>query len=182
MDIITKLTFDYNNIDFHVNVICLNEDHTFNENWRMTDKHEGGVTVQNLEAGRNSYRYAVPLFTSIAEETNYCREQGSSNPSADAYASLQRMLRRDIHASDYCFSVSAFTKDGKIQLINNEHIGYSFNYSYHDSDSLEEIASRELLEMKGEIIARAVECAKDLVNGIATITAFIEAQEKGDSI
>lgn len=182
MDIITKLTFDYNNIDFHVNVICLNEDLTFADNWRMTDKHEGGVTVQNLDADRNSYRYAVPLFTSIAEETNYCREQGSSNPSADAYASLQRMLRRDLNASDYCFSVSAFTKDGKIQLINNEHIGYSFNYSYHDSDSLEEIAGRELLEMKGEIIDRAVECAKDLVNGMSAITAFIEAQEKGDSI
>lgn len=182
MDIITKLTFDYDNIDFHVNVICLNEDITFADNWRMTDKHEGGVTVQNLDADRNSYRYAVPLFTSIAEETNYCREQGSSNPSADAYASLQRMLRRDIHARDYCFSVSAFTKDGKIQLINNEHIGYSFNYSYHDSDSLEEIASRELEEMKGEIIARAVECAKEMISGMSTITAFIEAQEKSDSI
>lgn len=182
MDIITKLTFDYNNIDFHVNVVCLNEDITFAENWRMTDKHEGGVTVQNLEANLGSYRYAVPLFTSIAETTKYFHDNGSSNPSAEAYAHLQRVLRRDIHASDYCFSVSAFTKDGKIQLINNEHIGYSFNYSYLDSDSLEEIASRELEEMKGEIIARAVECAKDLVNGMSAINAFIEAQEKGDSI
>lgn len=182
MDIITKLTFDYNNIDFHVNVICLNEDSTFADNWRMTDEHEGGHTVQNLDADRNSYRYAVPLFTSIAEEINNCRENGSSNPSADAYASLQRMLRRDINASDYCFRVSAFTKDGKIQLINNEFIGHNFNYSYHDSNSLEEVASCELVEMKGEIIERAVECAKEMINGIATITAFIEAQEKDDLI
>ncbi|QND44239.1 hypothetical protein [Providencia phage vB_PreS-PatoteraRojo] len=182
MDIITKLTFDYNNIDFHVNVICLNEDHTFNENWRMTDEHEGGVTVQNLDADRGSYRYAVPLYTSVAEQVQTFRDGGASNPSAEAYAHLQRVLRRDLNASDYCFSVSAFTKDGKIQLINNEFIGHSFNYSYHDSYSLEEIASSELVDIKGEIIERAVECAKEMISGIETVSAFIAAQEKDDLI
>ena len=180
MDIITKLTFDYNNIDFHVNVICLNEYSLFEDNWRMTDEHEGGRTVQNLDADRGSYRYAVPLYTSIAETINEFREGGSSNPSAEAYAHLQRVLRRDLNASDYCFSVSAFTKDGKIQLINNEFIGHSFNYSYHDSYSLEEIASSELVEIKDEIIERAVECAKEMISGIESVTAFIEAQAKDD--
>jgi hypothetical protein len=180
MDIRTNLTFDYNGIKFDARVICLNENAFFSDDWRLTDTPEYGYTVLNVEAERNSFLYAVPLNTSFAEEIERFANAGYSNAEAVATRYLQNLLRRDLNASDYLFSVNATTADGKITLIDSEYIGGSFNYSYLDEHSLEERASCELLEIKGEIIERAVECAKDLVNGMSTITAFIEAQEKDD--
>ena len=67
-------------------------------------------------------------------------KQGRENPSAAAYQTLQDQLVRDISASDYGFSVSAFV--GGVEILTDEYAGCGFDYSYDDDGSLLDAARR----------------------------------------
>ena len=166
MDHIESFNFENNGVQFTVDVICYNEFAIFGDLWKMTDDHQGGVTIANPEAGRNSYKYGVPQQLTLAELASAYAKQGRKNPSREAYESLQSQLERDLNASDYGFQVSAEI-DG-VTLFYDENLGCSFDYSYHDDGDLLDAAQEvfkehgidqdaiDLAKVKaGEIVAQA---------------------------
>ena len=58
MDVIERFSFDQDGIEFSVAVVCYNEFALFGDLYKMTDTHQGGVTVQNPNHHRNSYKFA----------------------------------------------------------------------------------------------------------------------------
>ena len=166
MDRIERFNFDNNGVKFTVSVICYNEYAGFSDQWVMTDAHQGGVTIANPEADRNSYKYGVPQQCMLAELASSYAKQGRENPSREAYESMQNQLTRDLNASDYGFQVSAEI-DG-VTLFDDENLGCSFDYSYHDDGDLLDAAQEvfkehgidqdaiDLAKVKaGEIVAQA---------------------------
>lgn len=166
MDTIETFGFENNGVQFTVNVICYNKYAGFGDQWKMTDAHKGGVTIANPEADRNSYKYGIPQQCTLAELASSYAKQGRENPSREAYESLQSQLERDLNASDYGFQVSAEI-DG-VTLFDDENLGCSFDYSYHDDGDLLDAAQEvfkeygtdkdaiDLAKVKaGEIVAQA---------------------------
>ena len=156
MDIIETFSFSKNGVNFTVGVVCYQEFAGFSDQWEMTDKHQGGVTIANPDPHRNSYKYGVPVQCSLAELSRAYAEQGRDNPSSEAYQSLQDQLRRDISASDYGFLVSA-EMDG-VNLFFNESLGCAFDWSYEDEARLEDAARDVFFGNGGE--DEAIELAK----------------------
>lgn len=166
MDRIESFNFENNGVKFTVSVICYNECAIFGDLWKMTDDHQGGVTIANPEADRSSYKYGIPQQCTLAELASSYAKQGRENPSREAYESLQNELTRDINASDYGFQVSAEI-DG-VTLFDDENLGCSFDYSYHDDGDLLDAAQEVFKEhgidqdaiglakvKAGEIVAQA---------------------------
>ncbi|HDR2377230.1 TPA: hypothetical protein QCH88_004485, partial [Enterobacter asburiae] len=107
MDTIETFNYSENGIDFSVDVVCFNTNDTFGDEWELTDDHQGGITVKNPNADRNSYKYAIPLQYSLKERIADLIARGDDNPSRHAYEAAQDALERDLNASDYGFSVTA---------------------------------------------------------------------------
>lgn len=147
-DIIETFKFSRNLIDFTVNVVNAYTNDGFGDQWKMTDTHEGGVTIQNKEADRNSFKFAIPQQVSLSELTKEYAKQGRANPSQEAYDSLQRQLMRDIDASDYYFTVTAYA--GSYLLLDNAVIGCGFDYSYQDQGNLLDVAREVWSDYNGE--------------------------------
>ena len=156
MDTIETFGFENNGVQFTVNVICYNEYAGFGDQWKMTDAHKGGVTIANLEADRNSYKYAIPQQCTLAELSADYAKQGRENPSSEAYQSLQRQLSRDLNASDYGFQVSAEI-DG-VKLFDDENLGCAFDWSWEDDNSLLDAAQDVFNEY--DVNQDAIELAK----------------------
>lgn len=154
---IENFKFTKDGIDFSVDVVCYDQYAFFQDEWKMTDKHEGGVTVKNDNFDRGSYKYAIPLQYSLAERTKDLLEQGNENPSATAYENAQKALQRDLNASDYGFRVLAEI-DGII-LLDDESMGCSFDYSYHDDCTLLEAA--ELCWKEHDLENESLDLAKE---------------------
>lgn len=173
-DIIETFKFSRNSIDFTVNVVCAQCYDGFGDQWKMTDTHEGGVTIKNADAGRNSYKYAIPQQTTLAELASYYAAQGRENPSREAYESLQRQLSRDINASDYYFTVDATA--GSHTLLDGAVIGCGFDYSYDDEGSLLDAAREVWKEHDGEAEAleEATKAAHDLLEGVDVLKSIVE--------
>lgn len=173
-DIIETFNFSRNNIDFTVNVVCAQCYDGFDDQWKMTDTHEGGVTIKNSDAGRNSYKYAIPQQTTLAELASYYAEQGRENPSREAYESLQRQLSRDINASDYYFTVDATA--GSHTLLDGAVIACGFDYSYDDEGSLLDAAQEVWKEHDGEAEAleEATKAARVLLEGVNVLKSIVE--------
>lgn len=171
---IEHFNFDHAGIDFRVDVICYNEYSAFEDEWKMTDDHKGGVTVQNPDAGRNSYKFAIPLNYSLAERMRDLAARGDDNPSANAYQAAQDALQRDINASDYGFQVSASI--GNVELLDSVTLGCSFDYSYHDDGDLlsnaEEVFNEN--EIKGEAIEAAIKAAGGLLANMDTLKKLVD--------
>ena len=145
---IETFKFSANGINFTANVVSYDCNDTFNDEWKMTDDHEGGVTVQNPNACRNSYKYGIPLNYSLAERVRDLTAKGDSNPSANAYRAAQEALERDLSANDYGIQVSAEI-DG-IELYQAENMVCGFNYSYDDPTTLLEEAQAVFKDYDGE--------------------------------
>lgn len=173
-DIIETFNFSRNNINFIVNVVCAYTFDGFGDQWKMTDTHEGGVTIKNPDAGRNSYKYAIPQQTTLAELASAYAAQGRENPSLEAYESLQRQLSRDITASDYYFTVYATA--GSHTLLDGAVIGCGFDYSYDDEGSLLDAAQEVWKEHDGEAEAleEATKAARDLLEGVNVLKSIVE--------
>lgn len=173
-DIIETFNFSRNNIDFTVNVVCAYTFDGFGDQWKMTDTHEGGVTITNPDADRNSFKYAIPQQVSLAELTADYAKAGRANPSQEAYDSLQRQLSRDINANDYYFTVDATA--GSHTLLDGAVIGCGFDYSYDDEGQLLDVAREVWSDYNGEeeAISEAVQVARDLLEGVDVLKSIVE--------
>ena len=173
-DIIETFNFSRNNVDFTVNVVCAYTNDGFGDQWKMTDTHEGGVTISNSEADRNSFKYAIPQQCTLAQLTKEYAAQGRENPSREAYDSLQRQLMRDINASDYYFTVDASA--GSHTLLDGAVIGCGFDYSYEDQGSLLDVAREVWSDYNGEeeALSEAVQAARDLLDGVDVLKSIVE--------
>lgn len=169
MNTIESFSFSHGNIDFTVNVVCYDEFALFSDLWKMTDEHQGGITVQNPQAGRDSYKYGIPLQFSLAERIASLREAKVENPCATAYQQAQEALTRDLNASDYGFQVTA--EINGVTLLDGETLGCSFDYSYDDEENLLDMA-KDVFKGNGiqdEAIAAAKTTADNILRQIKAL-------------
>ena len=173
MNIIESFEIESGELNVSVSVICFDCNDGFSDQWEGTDKHQGGVTIKNPDAGRNSWKYYIPKQTSLPELAAAYAKQGRENPSSAAYQSLQEQLVRDISASDYGFKVSAFV--GGVEVLAGEYVGCGFDYSYDDEGSLLDraICVWDEYGTTDEVIGMAKKAAADIVAASPVLTAFI---------
>ena len=105
MRAIESFEIEAGELNIMVSVVCFECFDGFSDMWEGTDKHQGGVTITNPEADRNSWNYFIPKQYTLADLAAAFARQGCENPSGEAYQSLQDQLVRDLHACDYGFSV-----------------------------------------------------------------------------
>ena len=173
MSIIESFEIESGELNISVSVICFDCNDGFSDQWEGTDKHQGGVTIKNPDAGRNSWKYFIPNQCTLSELAAAYAKQGRDNPSAAAYQSLQEQLVRDISASDYGFEVSAFV--GGVEILTDGYAGCGFDYSYDDEGDLLDEARRVWDEYGTleEVIGMAKKSAADIVAASTVLTAFI---------
>ena len=174
MSIIETFEIESGELNIIVSVICFDCNDGFSDQWEGTNKHHGGVTIKNLDAGRNSYKYFIPRQVSLSELAAAYAKQGREKPSAAAYQSLQNQLERDITASDYGFRVNAYI--GDILVLDGEYIGCGFDYSYDDEGSLLDRATCVWDEYgtTDEVIGMAKKAAADILESVPALTLFIK--------
>ena len=160
-------------LKIEVSVICFECNDGFSDQWEGTDKHHGGVTIKNPDAGRNSYKYFIPQQCTLSELAAAYANQGRDNPSAAAYQSLQDQLVRDIHACDYGFNVSAYI--GDVELLADENVGCGFDHSIFDDDDLTTAARRVWSEYDttADVIELAKKSAANILAASPVLSAFI---------
>ena len=173
MRAIESFEIEAGELSINVSVICFDCNDSFSDQWEGTDKHQGGVTITNPEADRNSWNYFIPKQYTLADLAADYAKQGRDNPSAAAYQSLQDQLVRDLHACDYGFSVSAFV--GGVEILTDEYAGCGFDYSYDDEGDLLDAARRvwDEYDTTAEVIEMAKKSAADIVAASPVMTAFI---------
>ena len=173
MRAIESFEIELGELSINVSVICFDCYDGFSDQWEGTDKHQGGETITNLEADRNSWKYFIPKQYTLADLAADYAKQGRDNPSGAAYQSLQDELMRDIHACDYGFSVSAYI--GDVELLADENVGCGFDYSYDDEGDLLDEARRVWDEYGTleEVIGMAKKSAADIVAASPVLTSFI---------
>ena len=173
MRAIESFEIESGELNITVSVICFDCNDGFSDQWEGTDKHQGGVTIANPEADRNSWKYFIPKQCTLSELAAAYAKQGRDNPSGAAYQSLQEQLERDLSASDYGFKVSAFV--GVVEVLAGEFVGCGFDYSYDDEGGLLD-AARRVWDEYGtleEVIGMAKKAAADIVAASPVLTAFI---------
>ena len=173
MRAIESFEIEFGDLNIMVSVVCFECFDGFSDMWEGTDKHQGGVTITNPDADRNSWKYFIPKQCTLAELAASYAKQGRDNPSGEAYQALQEQLMRDISASDYGFSVSAFV--GDVEILTDEYVGCGFDYSYDDEGDLLD-AARRVWDEYGtleEVIGMAKKAAADIVAASPVLTAFI---------
>lgn len=136
------------------------------DSWEFTDKHHGGVTVKNPNYERNGYKYAIPLNYSLSCLASDYAKQGRENPSLEAYASMQKSLKRDLEASEYYLAAKVVDANGNT-VLDSFSIGYVFDWSYLDGDDLEDRLKKEVSNAgaESEVLER-LEALKDSVMNI----------------
>lgn len=160
-------------LNIMVSVVCFECFDCFSDMWEGTGKHQGGVTITNLEADRNSWKYFIPKQYTLADLAADYAKQGRDNPSGEAYQALQDQLIRDIHACDYGFKVSAYV--GGVEVLADTYVGCGFDYSYDDEGSLLDEARRvwDEYDTTKDVIEMAKKAAADIVAASPVLTAFI---------
>ena len=173
MRAIESFEIELGELNIMVSVVCFECFDGFADQWAGTDKHHGGVTITNLEADRNSWKYFIPKQCTLSELAADYAKQGRANPSGAAYQALQDQLMRDVHACDYGFKVSAYI--GDVELLADESVCCGFDYSYDDEGGLLDEARRVWDEYGTleEVIGMAKKAAADIVAASPVLTAFI---------
>lgn len=169
----TSFVIESGDLTINVSVICFDCNDGFSDQWEGTDKHQGGVTIKNPNADRNSYKYFIPKQCTLAELASSYAARGDGNPSGAAYQSLQDQLERDIEALDYGFEVSVYL--GGVELIHGVSVGCGFDYSCLDEGGLIEEARRVWDEfgVTDEATEYAKIAAREIVNAAGVLSAFI---------
>ena len=173
MRAIESFGIEVGELSINVSVICFECFDGFPDMWEGTDKHQGGVTIKNPTADRNSYEYFIPKQISLSELAADYAKQGRDNPSGEAYKALQDQLSRDLNACDYGFMVSAYV--GGVEILTDEYAGCGFDYSYDDEGDLLD-AARRVWDEYGttkEVIGMAKKAAADIVAASPVLSAFI---------
>lgn len=145
MSTITIFKTAKSGVEFTVSVVHYGAWDGFSDQWEMTDKHIGGVTVTNPEylgryASFGSRKFGIPQQCSLSELSAAYAKQGRQNSSVEAYASLQNQLLRDMNANEYGFAVNANV--GGVVLLDAEPCGFCFDWSSHDNEDLETVAQQ----------------------------------------
>ena len=166
-------TIESQSAEIHVSVVSFDGFDAFDEMWEGTDKHQGGVTIKNPEAGRGSWQYFVPQQTSLSELASAYAAQGIPNASAEAYTTLQGPLERDLCACDYGFRASVTV--GAVEVVQDEYVGCCFNHSYLDDADLETTAWTVWDECgcTAEVVSTAVDKAKEMLAAVPVLNAFV---------
>lgn len=172
MRAIESFEIESGELNITVSVICFDCNDGFSDQWEGTDKHQGGVTITNPDADRNSWKYYTPKQCTLSELAAAYAEQGRDNPSGAAYQSLQEQLQRDINACDYGFKVSAFV--GGVEVLAGEFVGCGFDHSAYDEDDLNTAARRVWGEYgtTEEVIEMAKKAAADILASVPALTEF----------
>ena len=166
-------TIESQSAEIHVSVISLDSFDAFDEMWEGTDKHQGGVTIKNPEATRDSWQYFIPVQTSLSELAAAYAAQGIHNASAEAYTALQYQLKRDLCACDYGFRASVVVAG--IEVVRDEYVGCCFDHSYLDDEDLETTA-RAVWDECGcaaEVVSAAVDKVKEMLAAVPVLNAFV---------
>ena len=173
MSIIESFEIESGELNITVSAICFDCNDGFSDQWEGTDKHQGGVTIKNPNADRNSWKYFIPQQTSLSELAAAYAKQGRENPSSAAYQSMQEQLMRDITASDYGFKVSAYV--GGVEVLADTYVGCGFDYSYDDEGSLLDCAVCvwDEYDTTKDVIELAKKAAADIVAASPVLSAFI---------
>ena len=172
MRAIESFEIELGDLNIMVSVVCFECFDGFSDMWEGTDKHQGGVTIANPEADRNSWKYFIPKPCTLAGLAADYAKQGRDSPSAEAYQSMQDQLMRDLHACDYGFSVSAFV--GGVEVLADTYVGCGFDYSYDDEGDLLD-AARLVWDEYGtldEVIGMAKKAAADILESVPALTLF----------
>ena len=172
MSIIESFEIESGELNISVSVICFDCNDGFSDQWEGTDKHHGGVTIKNPNAVRNSYKYFIPQQCTLSELAAAYTKQGRENPSAAAYQSMQEQLMRDISASDYGFRATAYI--GDILVLDDEHMGCGFDYSYDDEGSLLDraICVWDEYDTTADVIEMAKKSAANILESVPALTLF----------
>lgn len=173
MRAIESFEIEVGDLNIMVSVVCYGCFDGFSDMWEGTDKHQGGVTIKNPIADRNSYNYFIPKQCTLAELAADYAKQRCDDPSGEAYQALQDQLIRDITASDYGFMVSAYV--GGVEVLADTYVGCGFDYSYDDEGDLLD-AARRVWDEYGtteEVIGMAKKAAADIVAASPVLSAFI---------
>lgn len=166
-------TIESQSAEIHVSVTSLDSFDDFDEMWEGTDEHQGGVTIKNPAANRDSWQYFIPRQTSLSELASAYAAQGIHNASAEAYTALQYQLERDLCACDYSFRASVVVAG--IEVVQDEHVGYCFSHSYLDDEDLEATA-RAIWDECGctaEVVSAAVDKVKEMLAAVPVLNAFV---------
>ena len=172
MNIVKSFEIESGELNITVSVICFDCNDGFSDQWEGTDTHQGGVTIKNPDAGRNSWKYFIPKQCTLAELAAAYAKQGRENPSAAAYQSMQEQLMRDITASDYGFRATAYI--GDILVLDDRHVGCGFDYSYDDEGPLLDAARLvwDEYDTTADVIELAKKAAADILACIPALSEF----------
>ena len=174
MRAIESFEIESGELNITVSVICFDCNDGFSDQWEGTDTHQGGVTIKNPDAGRNSWKYFIPKQCTLAELAASYAKQCRHNVRGNAYQALREQLERDLHACDYGFKVSAFV--GGVEVLADEIVGYGFDHSIFDGRDLLS-AARLFWDEYGtleEVIGMAKKAAADIVAASPVLKAFIK--------
>ena len=166
-------TIESQSAEIHVSIVSFNSFDDFDEMWEGTDEHQGGVTIKNPKATRDSWQYFVPRQTSLSELASAYAAQGIPNASAEAYTALQYQLERDLCACDYSFRASVTL--GDVEVVHDENVWCCFNHSYLDDEDLETTA-RAVWDECGctaEVVSAAVDKVKEMLAAVPVLNAFV---------
>lgn len=172
MRAIESFEIESGELSINVSVICFECFDGFSDMWEGSDKHQGGVTITNPDADRNSWRFFIPKQYTLADLAADYAKQGRYNPSGEAYRSLQDQLVRDIHACGCGFSVSAFV--GGVEILTDEYAGCGFDYSFYDEGDLLSAARRVWDEygITEEVVEMAKKAAREIVKAAPVLSSF----------
>ncbi len=173
MRAIESFEIESGELNITVSVICFDCNDGFSDQWEGTDTHQGGVTIKNPDADRNSWKYFIPKQCTLAELAASYAKQGRHNVRSNAYQALGEQLERDLHACDYGFMVSAYV--GGVEVLADEYVGCGFDHSIFDDDDLITTARRvwDEYDTTAEVIGMAKKAAADIVAASPVLTAFI---------
>lgn len=166
-------TIETQSADINVSIIPFGSYAAFGEMWEYTNKHQGGVTIQNPGSTRDSLQYFIPHGTSLSELASAYAAQGIPNASAEAYTALQHQLKRDLCACDYGFRASVTV--GGVEVMQDEYVGCSFNHSYLDDEDLETTARAvwDEYDCTAEVVSAAVDKVKEMLAVVPVLNVFV---------
>ena len=172
MRAIESFEIESGELNITVSVICFDCNDGFSDQWEGADKHQGGVTITNPDADRNSWKYYIPKQCTLSELAAAYARQGRENPSFEAYQSLQNQLERDITASDYGFRATAYV--GDILVLDDEPIGCGFDYSYCDDGDLIDVVRLvwDEYDTTADVIELAKKSAANILDSVPALTLF----------
>ena len=128
--------------------------------YTATDTHEAGTTIQvpSYLQERHCSNFYIGQYTPAQLASDYAT-QGRTNPSREAYESLQKELAHYIQASDYAVRCTITHNETNITLA--ETYSTCFDYSCECDESIEDHARMIFKEYGRDFISEAIQHARE---------------------